>query len=100
MAYKRQKNLREHLIRAKLPPPNKFRDPRKNNGMKKCLKSCIICPFIQEGMEIKENTLTWKINQKITCQSNNLVYMIICIKESCKQKNRVQQKYIGKQKES
>ena len=95
VAYKRQKNLKEHLIRAKLPPPNTSRDQRKINGMKKCLKSCLICPYIQEGKEIKEKTLTWRINQKITCQSNNLVYMIICIKESCKQKNKIQQKYIG-----
>ena len=67
VAYKRQKNLREHLIRAKLPPPQALRDQRKVNGMKKCQKSCLICPFIKEGKEIKESTMTWKINQKITC---------------------------------
>ena len=42
--------------------------------------------FHPEEREIKEKNLTWKINQKITCQSYNLVYMIICSKESCQQK--------------
>ena len=95
VAYKRQKNLKEHLIRAKLPPTNKIRNQRHLKGLKRCSKSCLICPYIQEGHDVKENLFTWKINQRVTCQSNNLVYMIICTKESCQQKNRFQQKYIG-----
>ena len=38
IAYKRPKNIREHLIRAKLPPPNHNRTQRQMLGMKKCQK--------------------------------------------------------------
>ena len=93
--YRRQKNLKDHLIRAKFPPIGKTRNQRHLNGLKRCSKSCLICPYIKEGQEIKENSFTWKINQTVTCQSNNLVYMIICNKKSCQLKNKYQQKYIG-----
>ena len=95
VAYRRQKYLKEYLIRAKLPPPNEYKCQRQLKGMNKCPKSCLIYPYIREGREIRGNSFTWKINQRVTCQSNNLVYMIICTKESCQQKNKHQQKYIG-----
>ena len=95
VAYRRQKNLKDHLIRAKFPPIGKTRNQRHLNGLKRCSKSCLICTYIKKGQEIKENSFTWKINQRVTCQSNNLVYMIICNKESCQLKNKYQQKYIG-----
>ena len=94
IAYKKQKNIREYLIRAKLPPIQ-TRPQRQLNGLKRCQKNCVICPYIREDREIKETNFTWKINQKITCQSYNLVYMIICSKESCQQKEKNKQKYIG-----
>ena len=47
VAYKRPPNIRDKLIRSKVPPPNKI-PRRKVPGMKKCNK-CSICPFIQEG---------------------------------------------------
>ena len=95
VAYRRQRNLREILIRAKLPPPNQMRNQRQVKGMKRCQKNCLICPYIKEGRDISEKEFTWKINQRISCQSNNLVYMIICTKENCQHKFKIQQKYIG-----
>ena len=52
IAYKRQKNLRESLIRAKLAPKN-VREKRILNGMKKCGK-CIVCSYVMEGNIIKK----------------------------------------------
>ena len=95
VAYRRQKNLREHLIRAKLPPQIEMRNRRQLNGLKKCPKSCLICPYIEEGPTIKGNSFTWRINTRVSCQSNNLVYMIICTNQSCQNKNKHQLKYIG-----
>ena len=56
VAFKRQKNIRETLIRAKLAPPN-TREKRNLNGMKKCGK-CIICSHVIEGNTIKNNNFT------------------------------------------
>ena len=53
--------------------------------MKKCKKQCPICPFVKEEKVIKRNNCTWKINSEITCQTQNLVYMIKCTKEGCKE---------------
>ena len=57
--------------------------------MKKCTKSCVICPYVKETKHIKSTRFTWKLSQQITCESNNLVYMICCQKETC------QMNYIG-----
>ena len=46
IAFRRQKNIRETLIRAKVPPPN-IRENRRLNVMKKCGK-CIICSYVLE----------------------------------------------------
>ena len=45
ISYKRQKNIRETLVRAKVAPP---RQNRVINGMKKCNK-CLACSYIKEG---------------------------------------------------
>ena len=48
IAYKWQKNIRDFIIRAKIPPKVK-RSQRRQNGMKKCTRICVICPDIKEG---------------------------------------------------
>ena len=81
---KRQKNLRETLIRAKVAPPP-TREKRKINGMKKCGK-CIICSYVLEGNVKKSEHFTWKINRKVSCTDSNLIYLIECQKETCKKR--------------
>ena len=85
-AYKRQPNLRSILVRAALPK-GKTRYPQRNQkGMSKCnTENCNACPFIKEGKQIKINGVLWKINRKLDCKSYNIVYAIICKKETCKQ---------------
>ena len=46
IAYRRPKNIKEYLIRAKLPPKNQSNPKRKIKGMTKCKKSCLICPYV------------------------------------------------------
>jgi hypothetical protein len=92
IAYKRQKNLSDFLIRAKLPPIPRPYEKQKSNAMKKCNK-CIICPYIKEGKSVKGRTFDWKINRNINCTSQkNIIYMIECNKENCNQR------YIGETK--
>ena len=52
--------------------------------MKKCGKQCPACPFVIEvkNMKSKENFL-WKINNYVTCNTSNIVYIIQCNKENC-----------------
>ena len=89
-AYKRQKNVRDYIIRAKVPSLGQSRPKRNNLGMRKCGRSCHACPYIKEGKEArsKENFL-WKINKLVTCDTFNVVYLIQCTKDNCKEQ------YIG-----
>ena len=87
-AYKRQRNIRDNIIRAKVAPAPTERPIRDNSGIKKCGKQCTACPYIQEGKFVKVNGQTqWKINKRVNCDTKNLVYMIECKK--CKDR------YIG-----
>ena len=81
VAHKRVKNIREYLIRAKIPGKC-VRNKRNLPGMKKCLK-CSICPYIKETKEIKHADVNWKINKTLNCDNSNIVYMISCKKENC-----------------
>ena len=83
-AYKRQKNLRQHLVRAKVPRMPKPYPSRTLKGMKRCEDNCTSCPYIIEAKRIKINGISWFINKKVNCKSYNLVYAIICKKENCK----------------
>ena len=87
-AFRRQKNLKDLLIRAKVPGDR--RPLRFQNGMTKCGRPCTACPYIRPNkkVRIKEN-LYWTINRKVDCQSFNVIYLLECDKESC------QKKYIG-----
>ena len=85
-AFKRQKNLRDFLVRAKVPSPPRPHRQRQLKGMKKCGKMCTACPFVQEGKVVKINTKEWKINTRLDCNSYNIIYLITCQKDNCKDK--------------
>ena len=62
IAFKRQSNIKEALIKAKVAP--KYTSKKRTlNGIRKCGK-CIICSYINEGNNIKSSNFTWKINKK------------------------------------
>ena len=92
-AFKRQKNLRDFLVRAKVPKIQTQHSNRRLNGMKKCGQNCTACPYIQEGKKVKIGTKDWNINSKVNCRSYNVVYLLVCKKDNCKEKF-----YIGETK--
>ena len=90
-AFRRQKNLRSHIIRAKVARKQRY-PKRYLKGMSKCGSDCTACPFIKEGNKLTINGTNWKLMKRFDCYSYNLVYAIICMKENCKQV------YIGEKK--
>ena len=89
-AYRRQNNLRDMLIKSKVPPPPPIHPRRVVKGMTKCAKNCTACPFVLKGKAIKiDKKNTWKIERPVNCNTFNCIYMIECEKDMCKQR------YIG-----
>jgi hypothetical protein len=90
-AFKRQKNLRDMLIRAKVPEPKRLYEKRSMKGMAKCGHSCTACPFIKTGKQVKiKRNAYWNINTKVNCESYNVIYMLECEKDNC-----TNNRYIG-----
>ena len=84
VGYKRQKNIKDYLIRSKVPPIQSNKPNRQSGGMKKCGKPCPTCPFVKEGKSIKYKKTNWEIYGKVNCETKNVIYLIECNKESCK----------------
>ena len=81
MAYRRNPNIGVLCIRAKLPKPNQIRSRRQKNGVRKCGIFFLICPYLKEGKQIRGKNFVWKVNSEISCESENIVYMISCEKK-------------------
>ena len=79
-AYSKPKNLRQILIRAKLPPPAANRPRRILPGMKKCGKMCPICPFVKEGKSVKakHSTFRMELDRQHTCDDTGVIYLVDC----------------------
>ena len=92
IAFKRQQNLRELLVRARVARKETPYPTRQQRGMKKCGTACTACPHILEAKSVKINGIPWNINRNFNCKSYNVVYAIICKKDRCKQT------YIGETK--
>ena len=54
---------------------------------------CTACPYIREGRVIKIGEKEWRIDDKLNCNSYNIIYLITCKKENCREKY-----YIGQSK--
>ena len=80
VAYKRPKNLKELLVRAKVSMGRK--SPRKTNGFTLCKRLCMGCTFSEKATRhsCPRTRQQWDITAPITCQSTNLVYKISCRK--------------------
>ena len=89
-AFRRQTNIRDLLIKSRIPPPLKPYPERNIRGMTNCGKSCPTCPLIQYGRDVKvDKNSTWQIAKKMSCNSYNVIYLLQCQKENCKKR------YIG-----
>ena len=94
VSYKRQKNMRESLVRAKVAPE---RQPRILRGMKKYGK-CLARSYVKEGKIVLGKSYNckkfiWKIGRPVSCDSKNVIYMLQCDKDYCKEQ------YIGMTKD-
>ena len=92
VAYRRPPNLRNKLIRSKLPPPppapttTSTRPRRENHGMKKCRRSrCETCDFVKEGKTLKAHATTavTTINAAVECRGTPM-WPPICWKVNCR----------------
>ena len=79
-AYRRPENIKNKLIRSKIPKES-LREKRILPGMKKCPKNCAICPYVAQGKTVKSNATshTHDIETAVNCQSSNIVYCISCL---------------------
>ena len=90
MGFRRQKNLADHLVRAKCEPTKErrgfptFRD-NKTGKLKfrtqRCrFRNCIYCPLFDRTGTIRSvrTREKFRTRTKITCLSNNLIYALEC----------------------
>ena len=86
--FRKQGNLKNFLIKTKIPDAPKRYEQRKIKGMNNCGKQCPVCPFVLSTKEVRINEEeTWKINRKFNCETFNCIYMIEC--------RKCDKKYIG-----
>ena len=100
---KRPENLKDILVSARLPKPE--RAPRKYPnclGLNKCSKiKCDFCPLISKTGRIM-STVTgreYECKKNVTCRSSNLIYCITC--KSCRKQyvgqtgDSIQKRFFG-----
>ena len=93
VAYRRPPNLKEKLIRARIPP--RYSRPRRQTpGMKKCKYNCLTCPYVQPCKTIKATATKFAhdIQGSVDCQTQNVVYCLSC--------DRCQEQYVGETEKS
>ena len=79
VAYQQHANLRSMLVKARLPNGD---NSRKQMGMKKCMKKCVVCPYIKLVKEFRSRETREKINLTNTfnCKTKGVVYLTECQK--------------------
>lgn len=84
ICWKRPKNLREFLIRAKLPKEISVRrSSRPKLGFKHCQSKCIMCeysPKFSNCIISSETNVKVPILSDLNCKSTNVLYCITCTK--------------------
>ena len=91
VAFRRQRNIREKLIRAKVPAAP-TRPRRILPGMRSCGR-CVNCAYIKTGQTVKSIASNYQVQltESFDCQTKNIIYLIECRKENC-----TKRQYIGK----
>ena len=97
ICWKRPKNLREYLIRAKLPSAETNRkSKRPKNGFRHCGRDCTMCKFSPKFSDHIISSVTKEripIVSNLNCLSMNVIYCVTCTKQSGDCKSKPQ--YIG-----
>ena len=93
VAYMRPPNIKDKLIRAKIPRPNSTKPKRNLPGMKKCL-NCGVCPYVKVGKSVNSTNSNYRIeiNSSVNCSSSNVIYMVGC--------KKCTQQYVGETERS
>ena len=75
VTYRRPPNLRDKLIRARIPDPPRMRPKRLRPGMKPYGLNCPTCPFIEPGTVIQSSNSSKKIeiNGTFNCKTRNVI---------------------------
>ena len=72
VSFKRDRNLRNSLVRSSLPPnlePGTFNCSR---------KVCNTCPFINSKTHIRGPNGSYQVNDHFDCTTSNIIYCITC----------------------
>ena len=79
-AYRRPANIRNKLIRSKIPL-EQTREKRTLPGMKRCGKNCAICPYVDQTKTVKASSSDYihDIESAVDCSSCNIIYCITCL---------------------
>ena len=93
VAYRRPTNIKDKLIRSKVPPSNSGRPRREIPGMKKC-NNCSVCPYVKQAKTVQATASKFKvdINSSVDCSSSNIIYLLGC--------KKCPQQYIGETERS
>ena len=83
IAWRKSKNLKNYLVRAKLPnaPNQSTPDTSKPPGTHRCNKPrCKMCHFIDPNVTFKSSQTNhiYQIQKSGDCTTNNIIYLITC----------------------
>ena len=93
--FRRPKNLRDLLVRARLTTADGKHQPKNNKSSKRCLRlNCLYCKALNKSGRIicPFNKRSYISRFNVNCNSNNLVYCLVC--KSCSKM------YVGQTKRS
>ena len=86
VAYRPSRNLRDMLVRAKLPDGKHQRPRREVTGMRKC-QNCPICPLalVKAGNKIRSTSSKYvhEVRGRFDCLTENICYVVFCKKKGC-----------------
>ena len=79
IAYRRPKNLRDILVKAKVSNRTSART-NKQNGFNLCPRSCRCCILGERATKhsCAQTGKTWKITSPISCKTKNVIYKLSC----------------------
>ena len=77
------------------PNIGQYTPNRRLFGMTNCKKNCLIFPYVLEGKDVKSKHFKWRIETDVSCETTNIVYMLICMKENFQSKEGYIHRYIG-----
>ena len=92
VSYSRCKNLKDFLVRAKVPTPSTS-SRRNRPGFNRCLRGgtfCVMCSTSPNNVSSHTSAVTgetWPITSAVTCTTSNVLYRLRCTKQSgeCRQ---------------